>query len=346
MKKTSIAFGITLAIGVLLLSLPGDINRYIQNRCRELLCSSPDASTEEVPESELRELTDWLDQKEQEKEHANTSAKACAPKNISYIVAKVIQRTQNSWQNFIWIDIGSDDNPESQAVIIAKNSPVLSRASVVGIVEYVGKKTSLVRLISDSNMSLAVRVARNMPDTEVTMACQILAKQAERQLPDEEQKAFSYLLSKLAPEPTSCEFLAKGVLVGHAEPMWRHSNPNLKGYGFTYDFKDAYGPARDLRTGEPVDPDIEFPDAKRSSLLQVGDLLITSGMDGLFPEGLKVATVQAVTPLQEGAYSYELEASATAHDLESLEYVTVLQAGKYASEKEPDHVDIIIKQME
>ena len=86
---------------------------------------------------------------------------------------------------------------------------------------------------------------------------------------------------------------------------------------------------------------MEFPDEERQPqelwtehfakkerslppLLQTGDLLITTGLDGLFPRGLKVATVVEVFPLQEGDYYYELLAEPLVDLWQDFSYVYIL----------------------
>lgn len=59
-------------------------------------------------------------------------------------------------------------------------------------------------------------------------------------------------------------------------------------------------------------------------MIQVGDLLVTSGLDGVFPEGLHIAVVESLSPLREGAYSYELIAKPTALNILDLNYVSVI----------------------
>ena len=86
----------------------------------------------------------------------------------------------------------------------------------------------------------------------------------------------------------------------------------LKGVGFNYDFADAEGPARPLRSEE-------LP------LLKAGDLLVTTGMDGIFPAGFWVATVSKVDVLREGACAYEIEANAPRRAISTIsQCVTVL----------------------
>lgn len=67
-----------------------------------------------------------------------------------------------------------------------------------------------------------------------------------------------------------------------------------------------------LRTGRTKSQKYKTPVL---SLVKVGDLLVTSGLDGLFPERLEAATVTKINPLKEGDYYFELEAMPTAGDM-------------------------------
>lgn len=112
-------------------------------------------------------------------------------------------------------------------------------------------------------------------------------------------------------------FLAKGLLQGKSGPLWRSMNQELKGIGFNYDFSDDHGPARDLLTGKAED--------KTSiTLIEKGDLLVTSGLDGVFPEGIPVAYVKSVDPLKEGDFFFNLKAIPSADSLNDLTDVFIL----------------------
>lgn len=113
--------------------------------------------------------------------------------------------------------------------------------------------------------------------------------------------------------------LAKGELVGESKPLARSHRTVLKGTGFNYDFADEEGPARDLRTGEPLDKK-----GGALPLLQQSDLLVTTGLDGVFPPLLKVGTITKIFPLKEGDYAYDLEAESSSGDLNSLTLVFIL----------------------
>jgi rod shape-determining protein MreC len=105
-------------------------------------------------------------------------------------------------------------------------------------------------------------------------------------------------------------YLAKGELHGSAKIFWRSRGSTLIGEGFNYDYDDNYGPAKDLRSNPAI--------------LKVGDLLVTTGMDGIFPAGLHVARVTKIQSLREGDYYYEIEAIPTAESIEELSLVHVL----------------------
>lgn len=116
------------------------------------------------------------------------------------------------------------------------------------------------------------------------------------------------------------QYLAKGEIHGSGRPLWRGKSGLLKGIGFNYDFDDEEGPGRDLRTGKASKSDREIP------LIHPRDLLVTTGMDGVFPPNFRVAEVVEVYPLEEGDYSYEIEAKPSAGNLDDLTRVFVLPA--------------------
>lgn len=184
------------------------------------------------------------------------------------IVANVIFRETASWSSSLWINVGENTNQQLGREIIAKNSPVVIGTSIVGVVEYVGKYRSRVRLITDGSVVPSVRVIRD-----------------------------------------GKQYLAKGALQGVRLPQWRSRHTLLKGVGFNADFADEEGPSRDLHK--------EF-------LVKQGDILVTTGMDGVFPAGLKVGEVRLVYPIVEGATTYELDAEPFIADFENISFVAVL----------------------
>lgn len=193
--------------------------------------------------------------------------------------AHVIYRPINAWNSSLWVNRGEADNIEWGRRVIEKNSPVVLGKGVVGVVEYVGKNESRIRLITDPLLPLSIRVKRG----------NIL--------------------------------LAKGELKGAFLQHFRKPIELLKGIGFNYDFGDMEGPARDLRTGAPFDPKSKLPAVP---LVLVGDLLVTTGMDGIFPRGLEVGVVKKIDPLKEGDIGFQIYAEPTVKNLSGLSVLFIL----------------------
>ena len=116
-------------------------------------------------------------------------------------------------------------------------------------------------------------------------------------------------------------YLAKGEVQGMRYPLWRARGTVLRGLGFNYDFEDIEGPSRDLRTGK-----ISLSTTKASPIIQTGDAVITSGMDGLFPAGLRIGIISKVYPLKEGSSSYEADIQSPIEEFENLVFLTILPA--------------------
>lgn len=198
------------------------------------------------------------------------------------ITARIIFRENSSWKSSVWVNVGEETNLRLKTQLIEKNSPVVIGTTVVGLVDYVGKHRSRVRFLTDRALNPSVRVIRG------------------------DGKA---------------SYLAKGELQGMRYPLWRSRGTLLRGQGFNYDFDDAEGPARDLRTGKTATTRTEA-----TLLIQQGDVVITTGMDGLFPAGLRVGVVSKVYPLKEGASSYEADIQSPIEEFDDLAFLTILPA--------------------
>jgi hypothetical protein len=241
----------------------------------------------------------------------------------------VIFREPSSWSSALWIDVGEQHNKALAKKIIAKNSPVLCGTSIIGVVEYVGERRSRVRLITDERLVPSVRAIRGREQDRFLLehATALLAALERREdlFTSREMSLgvlsiLSQLKSRLQAECQDA-YLAKGEVFGSSSPLWRSRSPILKGVGFNYDFADEEGPARDLRTGEPY---ASREKKEPIALLRPGDILVTTGLDGVFPAGYRVAMVSKVNSLKEGASSYEIEAVATAGNLDDISHVIVL----------------------
>jgi len=244
--------------------------------------------------------------------------------------AKVIFREPSSWSSSLWINIGEKNNEELSHLIVAKNSPVVLGQNLIGVVEYVGRSSSRVRLITDAGLAPSVRAMRGSTQDKSllniihTLRDHIFARETLFATSQEKESFLNTLfqISKKLSADKEEKYLAKGELYGSSEPLWRSKGLTLKGTGFNYDYPDEEGPARSLRSGNVVDKNNLH--LKTEPLLEIGDLLVTTGMDGIFPKGLHIAIVSKINDLNDGDYAYEIEAKPTASNLNELEVVMVL----------------------
>ncbi len=235
--------------------------------------------------------------------------------------AKVIFREPISWSSSLWLNVGEKENQAIGKKRIAKNSPVVSGNCIVGLVEEVKEYKCRVRLITDPGLICSVRATRGGEQDRLLIQ-QIDALFAHLSLREDLQGQWTQdllnLKNLLNPEAKE-EYMAKGELSGTGRALFRSHFGILKGVGFNYDFADEEGPARDLRTGCPADA-TNGP----AYLLKVGDLLVTTGMDGIFPRDFKVAFVTKIMPLREGGCSYEIEARSLIENIQEIKDVFIL----------------------
>ncbi|MBN1915135.1 MAG: rod shape-determining protein MreC [Parachlamydiales bacterium] len=251
------------------------------------------------------------------------------------ICAKVIFRDPSSWGSSIWVNVGEESNEYMGRFIVEKNSPVVLGRSLVGVVEYVGKKSSRIRLITDSGLTPSVRVVRG------EMQDRILKDHLDKVLDliypredflEEEKQRLSHDIAGIKEKLSSdirSYYLAKGELCGAVSTAFRKKSYLLKGRGFNYDYADEEGGARHLSTGHPFTQN----SLSTMPLLIPGDLLVTTGYDAVFPPGLHVGIVTKVDPLQEGEYAYSLEAKPTVASFDSLDVVFILPPLEYQTKE-------------
>lgn len=269
--------------------------------------------------NQIEELKEWILYDAKLRHERRPFLAELIAHQLHAIPASVIYRDPSSWSSSVWIGVGEIDNKTLGFPLIARNSPVVEGDSLIGVIDYVGKRQSRVRLITDSGLSPAVRVLRMQKLTELEPLIDALCNKLKDSY---EFLEFVNPLQQLKSKLHVCEtevFLAKGELHGDGAPLWRSMQPILKGFGFNYDYPDEKGPARTLRTGRPL-----FGSEQALPLIVEGDRLVTSGLDGVFPLGLSVADVTKVFPLNEGSFSYEIEARPTAPSIGDLKIVFVL----------------------
>ena len=229
------------------------------------------------------------------------------------VVAKVVFRDPAFWSSGVWVDKGEETNRHYGKKIIAKNSPVVLGTTLLGIVEEVEEDRSYVRLLTDSSLTPAVRVVRHGEQDRVLLET-LHTLEYECSLRNEMglDPALFQKIKEGLPQEGKTLYLAKGEVRGSSYSLWRASRSKLRGIGFNYEFSDEEGEAQEIheKRGEP--------------LVQVGDLLITSGLDGLFPAHLTVGSVTKIFPLKEGAVAFELEAEMMAPSIDNLRFIQIL----------------------
>lgn len=241
---------------------------------------------------------------------------------LDAIPAKVVFREPATWSSTIWLNVGEKDNLALGRQVVAKNSPVIIGKTIVGVVEIVTNNRCSVRLITDHLLSPSVRVVRggeqNRSLVEKVNSLLPVLKIREELTGAKELAKILKAFKEQIPVEERALYLAKGELHGTGAPLWRVLGPKLKGIGFNYDFEDEEGPARNLRMGNYEGSDQPQP------LIKTGDLLVTTGMDGIFPPDLHVGVVSKIFPLHEGGCSYDLEVSLVDFNLNDLSEVFVL----------------------
>jgi cell shape-determining protein MreC len=321
-----------------LIGLPEETNHAIHTKASSLIASMLRGSSEEHTSCAPQEaLASWAEELEEEYQAAASDSASALDNKYPYFVANVIFQANTPWSNTVWIDVGKET--KNISFPIQKNCPVVVCDSLVGIVDFVGKSASRVRLLSDPSVRPAVRAVReNGQVRHLVYSVQEIQKAISRQptlLPKPElAAALSRLLDRLLqslPEESQLR-LAKGELQGAEYP----SSPSIvRGVGFNYDFDDDEGPKRDLRTGQ------RSINEQKILLIKPGDLLETSGLDGVFPRGLHVATVASVSPLEEGAISYRILAKIDSADFPHFDHLTVIPAQPKDPLHPPSDTDLI-----
>lgn len=234
--------------------------------------------------------------------------------------ARIIFRDPSPWSSSVWLNVGERDNRALGFDVVAKNSPVVIGKTIVGVVEEVTEKKCHVRLITDRSLSPSVRAVRGGEQNRILSeklqaVIKMLSQREDLYGAVDVARALKTFGEHLNVDAKEL-YLAKGELHGTAAPLWRVPKRTLKGVGFNYDYSDEEGPARNLRTGSYA--------GGQEPLIKIGDLLVTTGADGIFPPDFHVAIVSKIFPLREGGCSYDLEAEMLAPNLSTLSEVFVL----------------------
>lgn len=194
-------------------------------------------------------------------------------------------------------------------------SPVVSGDKLLGHIDFVMKNYARVRLIQDPLSRVSVAVLRKSFPMQQLYEQLKLAQVEFECIKDSPSKVLglqkieelkSFLVEKSlasnSPQDTIC---SRGLLFGQGGGSFSKFS-RLKGQGFN----DLYLPSPSHCQGS-------------KPLVEVGDELITSGLDGRFPFGLRVAKVASLQLQDEAGTLYDLEAETLITPPE-LNYVWIL----------------------
>ncbi|HRW58989.1 MAG TPA: rod shape-determining protein MreC, partial [Chlamydiales bacterium] len=79
---------------------------------------------------------------------------------LQALPARIIYKDLTCEADQVWINVGYYHNDVLGRLVVAKNSPVLVGNNLVGVVDKVEAKKSLVTLITDSSLPISVRAVR------------------------------------------------------------------------------------------------------------------------------------------------------------------------------------------
>ncbi|AHH22407.1 rod shape-determining protein MreC [Chlamydia muridarum str. Nigg] len=215
----------------------------------------------------------------------------------SPIMGRVIFRDPAHWGSSCWINIGKQHG-------VKKNSPVVCGKVVVGLVDFVGSAQSRVRLITDVGIKPSVMAVRGELQTWVvkdqlrTLARNVTNLPTSAFADSDKQQALQCLkaLESCLSSSEHNDFALRGIVCGRGDPIWK--------------------PEASVLTGS----DFGFVDGKT---IEVGDVLVTTGLDGVFPPGLLVATVSEILPKSEGACSLKIKAQSLAPDCSVVDFLVL-----------------------
>lgn len=225
--------------------------------------------------------------------------------------AQVIYRDPSLWSSSLWVNVGEKTNRTVGKKVISKNSPVLADGgSLVGVVEFVGEKQSRIRLITDSGLCPSVQACRGgLQNRELTHRIDSLLQLLEKRDDLDKGAIIGQLLTlkqSLGPDWED-GYMAKGEVHGSSTPFWRSRGALLEGIGFNFDFPDP------VSSGN-----------KNAPLLKEGDILITTGLDGVFPPGLFVGSVAQIHPHQPADTTYNIDVRPLISNLNDLHTLFIL----------------------
>ena len=237
-----------------------------------------------------------------------------------YALAKIIFKEPFSSSSFAWINLGENYNSKCGITIIQKNSPVVFGDVLVGVVEEVFPHFSKIRFITDPHLVVSVKAIRGKEQLKSMQAkaedlldALELVQEVKYEKKDELMSLLHALNQELQNEGHD-RYYARGEVSGaEYSPLYVFQN-QLIGSGFLM---------QDLKTKHVKNLGVR---GFQEIAIKKGDLLVSTGTDGMIPAGLKVGFVTEVLPSTLGKATYSIKAKSACDQLNELEYVQILPA--------------------
>lgn len=324
-RKDLYAYGVIVLLFFSFCSLPNTWVDSLRGHCISMLCKLPVMSSQ-VMQDQSEEITRLALENAVLRDRVFQQLPTPSAAQDESLLGKYLQTAQvghiiyrdpSHWGSSCWINLGKHHG-------IRRNAPVLSHIYLVGIVDYVGHYQSRVRLITDAAVHPSVMAVRgNEQIYHVQHTVQQLYYKLSRIVddsihPDLRLTWMTTLASwlEMLPQDQSSFVVARGTICGSGSPLWRKHGSMLRGEGFCH---------ADSNEGR----------------IQLGDILVTTGLDGVFPPGLHVAQVTRVHAEKEGACSFNLEAIPLVEDLGSMTSVLVLSPVEFNPQDVPDIFQVL-----
>lgn len=322
-KKSKYTIYVFVCCGVLgCWSIPKEISESLQGGFVALYSrvfpkpelSSSQHSVLDVENLLLKEYITTLKQKFLSKEVSQQQpplfSEILSPYFQNLIEGRVIYRDPAHWASSCWVDVGKDKG-------VKKNSPVLSGKVLVGLVDYVGEKQSRVRLITDEGMKPSVIAMRGniqiwwIQQKINELSCLLEWLPHNYILEKDKYEKLSQLreLSESIQAEGDNQESLRGTLSGVGGPLWKQETMVLRGEGFCFE------------EGKTLCPE---------------DILVTTGLDGVFPPGLPVAKVSKVIPPRDGACAFNIKAEPLESQISTLSHLFILPPMEFNPNDRPD----------
>ena len=211
---------------------------------------------------------------------------------LQSISAKVIHRTRLSWYKYCWINVGLEDNKKIGQDIVSIDSPVVQGNALIGIIDKVEKKKSRVLLITDNSNTISIQLLNKRDSNEKLVN---LLKQASLLAKNEDRSPLLNCIDTIRKKyPTKTPHNITGEVNGICDLNIFNGDIMLSARLF-------------------CDP--------KSVKLETGDILVTSGLDEIAPQGVEVGIIADIT---EDICSYNLKLLPACDDINKVYFVSVL----------------------